>query len=490
MKKMIIICLVATVLVFAGFGQNGSSGENTPVPVKIAFTGFTSTSIPESGLEILSELVKQEIFKTAEFILVDRELKDVLIDEQEFQLSDLANSGKAVELGEMLGASQIMTGKIGMLGKLYIITLVIIDVETGEVVSSHDHDYVGNLEDIRKPVRIAAQKTLGIKGIDVEQGQFVNVTTTPPGVRVYVDGLFEGNTPVKISLGKAGEHYVRLEASGYAPWTNRIKVDENSTYFIDATLLKQERIVDEKVRSLQDGRIPFILYSSIFAGVSSDVLLYSFGLDIEEYTKSYIALPLLVAPLTFYGTLRLTESEIMNPGRAIMIISSSLWGSSWGFTSAFAFGLLSVTDETFEFDFRPYAGLSVAGGVLYGGLATLLTMSDPFPANRAWLFNAGSVLGSLFGLGLPLLFNVEYPAAYYGSMLGGSLLGSGIALYMTRDMTVGTNVENLAYGGVINVNDGILSAGIPSISIHPSKSGKKSNAANTAVTVGLVSIKY
>jgi len=390
----------------------------------------------------------------------------------------------------MLGAQQIITGKIGILGKLYIISLRIIDVETGEVLKSSDHEYVGNLEDIRKPVRIATQKTLGIKGIEIEQGNFVNVTTNPPGVRVYIDGLFEGNSPVKVKLEKAGKHYVRLEAAEYASWTNKIEIEENSTYFINATLLKQDKVVDEKVRALQDGRIPLILYTSIFSGVASDLLMYSFGVDSNEYLRLYIGVPIVVAPLAFVGTLKLTEAEIMNPGRAIMIISSSLWGSSWGFTSAFAFGLSSAAEEDPDFSLRPYAGLSVAGGLLYGGIATLITRGEPFPSTRAWLFNAGSVLGSLFGLGVPFILNIENPPIIYGSMLSGSLLGSGVALYLTRDFTVGTNVENIAYGGILNMEKSVLCAGIPSIEVGKNGAASLHKKRKTTFNLGLLSIRY
>jgi hypothetical protein len=135
----------------------------------------------------------------------------------------------------------------------------------------------------------------------------------------------------------------------------------------------------------------------------------------------------------------------MNSGRSFMIISSTLWGSTWGFAASIAFGAAPGGYEGEGFP-PVYAGLSVAGGLVYGGLSTWLTSGDePFPASRVWLYHLGSVLGAFLGLGVPYVLGVESPGVVYAGMLSGSLAGSATALWLTRDYTEGRNVGNVSF---------------------------------------------
>lgn len=449
MKKTYFLVLFAA-CVFSATAQK----------IPAAFLGFESVDLGASGLAILDDLVKQEISRSPDYALVDIDRRGALAKEIEFSLSALADPAKTAKLGELSGARKLIGGKIGILGSLYLITLDLVDVQTGTVERGITEEFVGGLEDLRKPVRIAAQKLLGIKGIEVAQGTFINVASDPAGVGVYVDGLFEGSSPVRVKVAKAGRHVVKLAAEGYKSWSQTVSVDDNSTFFLSAKLLKQERVVDEQTKSLQDGRFALSLYSGLFAAVASDMLFYALSGNLGgDNIRLAIGLPLVSAPLGFFGALMATERVPMTGGRSTMIITSSLWGSTWGLTAAFAFGAAGAGNENYMTGF---AGLSVAGGLLYGGIATWLTSGEKaFPAGRAWLFNLGSVLGSLLGLGIPYLFNVGEAPVIYAGMLSGSLVGSATAWFLTREMTEGRNVGNLALGAAVEAGRGGVRAGIP-----------------------------
>jgi hypothetical protein len=352
-----------------------------------------------------------------------------------------------------------MTGSVGILGTLYIITLRMIDVASGKVERSQVEEFIGAIEDLRKPVRVAAQKILGVPGIEVKQGEFISVETDPPGVGVYVNGLFEGDSPVVVRVPRSGKYAVKLAAEGYRPWSQSVSVEDNATYFLKAMLLKQENVVDERIKTLQDGRVGFLAFTTAYAAVSADALLYAFGQSADEKgIRLYIGLPLVAAPLAFYGALKGTENAVMNKGRSFMIASSALWGSSWGFAASIAFGATGQED----LDLAPYAGLSVLGGLLYGGLATYLSSGDQaFPSSRAWLFNLGSVLGAFLGLGLPYVLGADSPGVIYSGMLVGSLGGSAVALYLTRGYTEGRNIENLALGSLVEAGPDGIQPGLP-----------------------------
>jgi len=411
----------------------------------VAFLGFDSGDLTESGLAILSDLVRREIAISPNHDLVERGDIAALLAEQEMRLSDAFDASDPVLVGRLAGAQSYIVGRIGLLGTLYIISLRMVDVETGTVTRSVTEEFIGPLEDLRKPVRVAAQKILGIPGIEVNQGEFISVETDPPGVGVYVNGLFEGNGPVVVKVPKAGKYDVKLSSDGYKPWSQRVSVEPNATFFLRAKLIRQEKIVDERTRALQDGRAAFLTFATVYAAAASDAVLFAFGSD---NIRLYIGLPLLTAPLVFFGALKATEGIVMNSGRSFMIMSSTLWGSTWGVSAAIVFGAAPAADAEAPIPGSLYAGLSVAGGLLYGGLSTWLTSgSEPFPSARVWLYHLGSVLGAFLGLGVPYVLGADSPGVIYGGMLTGSLAGAATALWLTRDYTEGRNVGNVSRGG-------------------------------------------
>lgn len=453
MRAFLIVFLAAALV--APVSAQAAVSQN---PVRsIVFLGFQSEDIPASGLAILSELVRREISIAPGFALVERADLDALLREQELSLSDAFDPKGAVRIGRLTGAQSLMVGRIGILGTLYIISLRIVDVETGTVERAMTEEFMGNLEDIRKPVRVAAQKILRIPGIEVQQGEYIRVDTEPPGVAVYVNGLFEGNGPVTVRVPKPGKYAVKLDAEGYKTWTQNVTVEANSTYFVKARLLRQEKVVDERVRALQDGRTALLTFATLYSAVASEALLYAFQ---TENPRLYLGLPLVAAPLSFFGALKATEGAVMNGGRTFMIVSSTLWGSTWGFAASFVFGAEGGANAGI---LKPeFAGLSVAGGLLYGAASTYLSAGgEPFPASRAWLFNLGSLLGAFLGLGVPYVLGAESPTVVYIGMLSGSLAGSATALWLTRDFTEGRNIGNLALGSLIEADPGSVSLGLP-----------------------------
>lgn len=51
----------------------------------------------------------------------------------------------------------------------------------------------------------------------------VNVTSTPSGAEIELDGAFVGNTPSAISVSQ-GDHVVSIAKKGYKPWERKVKV--------------------------------------------------------------------------------------------------------------------------------------------------------------------------------------------------------------------------------------------------------------------------
>jgi len=53
--------------------------------------------------------------------------------------------------------------------------------------------------------------------------QAVDVTANPAGARVFVDGAYQGETPLSLRLAKKPPHVIRIEKDGYRPVEIRMK---------------------------------------------------------------------------------------------------------------------------------------------------------------------------------------------------------------------------------------------------------------------------
>jgi hypothetical protein len=79
---------------------------------------------------ILSEALREEIFRMGDFSLVNRENIAKVLGEMELQQSGLVDERQAVRAGKGLAASQIVLGQFGVVGNISILQVKRIDVET------------------------------------------------------------------------------------------------------------------------------------------------------------------------------------------------------------------------------------------------------------------------------------------------------------------------------------------------------------------------
>lgn len=70
--------------------------------------------------------------------------------------------------------------------------------------------------------QIATSSTAALRGN-------VNVTTTPPGARVYLDGELQGYTPTTLQTLPIGKHHVRIERPGFQLWGQLVEVSPEDT---------------------------------------------------------------------------------------------------------------------------------------------------------------------------------------------------------------------------------------------------------------------
>jgi len=82
----------------------------------------------------ISEMISFELRKSPGIDLIEREKRAQILEEMEISLSDLADTETQVEVGKMLTAGYIIFGEIIDMDRDVLISLRMIDVESGKVV--------------------------------------------------------------------------------------------------------------------------------------------------------------------------------------------------------------------------------------------------------------------------------------------------------------------------------------------------------------------
>jgi TolB-like protein len=68
--------------------------------------------------------------------VLDRSSVDKLLDELQFQISDLSDTAKAIQVGKLAGAEAIVVGNLNMIGGKYYLTVKLVSVSSGEILAS------------------------------------------------------------------------------------------------------------------------------------------------------------------------------------------------------------------------------------------------------------------------------------------------------------------------------------------------------------------
>ncbi|MDR1466672.1 MAG: CsgG/HfaB family protein [Treponema sp.] len=107
--------------------------QNIPSGSRIAIVNIASSDADE-GLYFVDELTV--LFVNArKYAVVDRRSIDVILAEQNFQMSGYVDDNSAVSIGKFLGATVVITGSINGSGARKRLVLKALDVKTAEILA-------------------------------------------------------------------------------------------------------------------------------------------------------------------------------------------------------------------------------------------------------------------------------------------------------------------------------------------------------------------
>lgn len=227
----------------------------------IAVNDLEPQGIEQSSASIITNRLRNELFKTGVFTVLERGKMEEILKEQGFQQSGCTSDACVVEVGQLLGVKYMVAGSIGKLGKTYTISTRLIDVATGKIVLTADTDCKCDIDDVlsNSTVEIAGKLALALRGggrkkkeqppakKPPEKCEMV-ISSDPSGAALFLNGKQAGNTPYK-GKHEAGDYQLELRKASYKHITDDVRCMAGETFEEVYDLEHTKRYIDSVERN-------------------------------------------------------------------------------------------------------------------------------------------------------------------------------------------------------------------------------------------------
>ena len=143
MRRPVSLCLAA----LTG-GLISSARAQSDARSAIAVLELASKNVPPAELELLSDRLRIELFRTGKFDVLERQRMQEILSEQGLQQSECMATECAVEIGMLIGVERMVAGSVGRVGSLHTINVRLINVETGRMERIAVKDCSCSLEEV------------------------------------------------------------------------------------------------------------------------------------------------------------------------------------------------------------------------------------------------------------------------------------------------------------------------------------------------------
>ena len=109
--------------------------QPAPARTRLAVYDFNASEPLKIAALVLSEALREELFRLGHFTLVNRENMVQILNEMGTQQTGLVDEKQAVQAGKGLAAGQIILGQVGAFGNTLLLQVKRIDVETQATLS-------------------------------------------------------------------------------------------------------------------------------------------------------------------------------------------------------------------------------------------------------------------------------------------------------------------------------------------------------------------
>ena len=250
---------------FLGLAQSPPAKKTSVAVYPIKAVGGVDKSLAQT----MGSLLGYELSQSPKLIYIREDMLKEVMKRQAQNISDACDSTMCqVEIGKLVQAQKMVVGDLSKLGSLYILTVNLIDVETGAVENTFKERCACKEDELEQLASAAGNKIrehFGETGLtepspppspEPDSGRIkqpppsgkgygsLAIATEPPGAEIYLDAEFKGKTPATLTGIPAGSHSLSLMKKGYSPLMKEVVVTANQTFRVSERLLKQTGSLD------------------------------------------------------------------------------------------------------------------------------------------------------------------------------------------------------------------------------------------------------
>jgi|GEM_PF-3475360 len=111
----------------------------------IAILDFEGIGVSDQEARVLTNRLGTHMVQLGRYQVIERGQMEQILTEQDFQMTGCTSNECAVEIGQLIGARQMLAGSFGRLGTVYTIDMRIIDVVTGRITRTTSYDIEGSI---------------------------------------------------------------------------------------------------------------------------------------------------------------------------------------------------------------------------------------------------------------------------------------------------------------------------------------------------------
>jgi len=210
----------------------------------VAVLDLQPRGVDRSVAESLTDIVVKEIDRFQAFSTITKdEIQKLLEHAEQKQAMGCDDTSCLAEIGGALGVDFLVSGGVGRLGGVYMVSLKLIDVRNAKVVSRQEREVRGSEEELIAASRAAAQALM--RPLAKEASGKLSVTCSEEGAEVYIDDELVGMTPLGAKDVAAGLHTVRLRKKGFIVFARNVTVKTGEVTRLDARLVPSREFREE-----------------------------------------------------------------------------------------------------------------------------------------------------------------------------------------------------------------------------------------------------
>jgi hypothetical protein len=107
----------------------------------ITVLDLTVSEVSQAEMKMIIGLMSSSLFQTGFFTVIDVSQRENVLKELQFSMSGCTDESCMLEIGKMLAAEGIVVGSIGRVGTKYVLSVKLLETESGKTLSTADGIY-------------------------------------------------------------------------------------------------------------------------------------------------------------------------------------------------------------------------------------------------------------------------------------------------------------------------------------------------------------